>query len=458
MKNNNVIKPKQETFYRKLLRVALPISLQSLIASSLSLVDNLMVGNLGETELAAVGLSTQIHLIFWMILFGFNGGTTTYMAQFWGKRDLKSIRRVTGISITVSFSVGVVFFLVCAFFPRAVLSIFTDIPEVLDLGMDFVRYSAVIFLTWSIVVPFTAALKATQQTKIPLKISIVVFGTNTVLCLIFIFGMFGAPRLGIMGACLATATSRALELVLYLIMVFGRKNIIAGPLREFFSWNKSLFYRVINNAVPTTVNEAMWGIGVSFYNAAFGRMGVTEFAAVQAGNTIQNIFSLACFSIGDAMLILTGEKLGKGDLDEAYKLSGRILKVAVTIGAIAGVAILAVSGLIVKLFEFTPTGSRYATLILLIYGAFLFIKIHNATILTGALRAGGDTKFGMFAEIACVWLIGVPAAFFFALYVKLPIYLVVLCVQAEEAAKFFMMRWRYKSKKWVRNLVNQQEN
>ncbi|MDR1954214.1 MAG: MATE family efflux transporter [Clostridiales Family XIII bacterium] len=444
----------EESFYRKLARVALPISLQSLIASSLGLMDNLMVGNLGETELAAVGISTQIYFIFWMILFGFNGGTTTYMAQYWGKRDLKSIRQVTGIAITISFSFGVLLFIVCAFFPRAVLGVFTDIPEVLDMGMDYVRYGSAIFLTWSIVVPFTAAFKATQQTSIPLKISIIVFSTNTVLNAILIFGYFGAPKMGIMGACLATVISRCLELILYLFAVFVRRNIIAGPIREFFSWHKALFYRVIGNAIPTTVNEAMWGVGVALYNAAFGRMGVTEFAAVQAGNTIQNLFALACFSIGDAMLILVGEKLGRGELDEGYKLAGRIMKVAIVIGAGAGALLLISSKWIVGLFEFTPEGSRYATLILLIYGIFLFVKIHNATIITGVLRAGGDTKFAMFAEVACVWLIGVPVAFFFALYVKLPIYLVVLCVQAEETVKFFILRRRYKSKKWVRNLVN----
>jgi Na+-driven multidrug efflux pump len=215
---------------------------------------------------------------------------------------------------------------------------------------------------------------------------------------------------------------------------------------------------VIGNAIPTTVNEAMWGVGVALYNAAFGRMGVTEFAAVQAGNTIQNLFALICFSIGDAMLILVGEKLGKGELDEGYKLAGRIMKVSLVIGAAAGVLLLSTSSLIVKLFDFTPEGRRYAVLILLVYGIFIIVKTHNATIIVGVLRAGGDTKFAMFAEVSCVWLIGVPVAFFFALYVKLPIYLVVLCVQAEEMVKFFILRRRYKSKKWVRNLVGKGES
>jgi putative MATE family efflux protein len=443
----------EEKLYKKLIRVALPISLQSLIASSLNLVDTLLVGHLGEAELSAVGLSTQFTFIFWMVLFGFTGGTITYSAQFFGKRDMQSIRRVTGIAVTVSFLIGLCFFAVSFFAPDSVLRVFTNIPDVIAMGRPFVRLIAFVFLTWSIVVPLTAALKATQQTSIPLKISIAVFLTNTVLCLILIYGLFGAPRMGILGAATATVSSRCLELVLYLIVVFGRKNILAGPLGEFFAWTRGLFSRVLYNACPTMANETLWGVGISMYNAAYGRIGVTEFAAVQAGNTIFNLFSLACFSIGDAMLILCGERLGRGETEEAFRLARRILKIAILIGAVAGGILVCTSRFIVRLFSFSETGEHYAALILVIFGTTLFIKIHNSTIVTGALRAGGDTRVGMFIDIGTVWLLGVPLAFFGALYLKLPVFWVVLMVQAEEVLKFFLMRHRFQSKKWVHDLV-----
>lgn len=439
---------------RKLFVVALPIAAQNLISASLTLVDTLMVGSLGETELATVGLATQIFFIFWMILFGFTGGTITYMAQFWGKRDMVNIRRVVGIAVTVCFGVGLVFFFGCVIFPEKVLGIFTNIPEVLAMGKNWVRLGAVIFLPWSIVVPLSASLKATQQTSIPLKISIVVFSTNTILGIILIFGFLGAPQMGIMGACTATVVSRILEFLLYIYVVFARKNIVSGPLGEFFSWNKALFRRVIANAIPTTINEAMWGLGTSMYNAAYGRMGVTAFAAIQAGNSIQNIFALACFSIGDAMLILVGEKLGAGELENAKKTAAKILKFATIIGICAGLLLFLSSRFIVRLFDLTGTGVHYAILILIIFSIFMPFKIFNSTIITGVLRAGGDTKFAMLSETAIVWLIGVPIAFIGALYLQLPIYLVVLMVQIEEFTKFFVMTYRYRSLKWLKNLVS----
>ena len=443
----------EEKLSKKLVRVALPISLQSLIAASLNFVDTLMVGRLGETEIAAVGFSVQFTFIFWMVLFGFTGGTITYMAQFYGKGDLVNIRRVTGIAVVVAFGIGVIFFCVCFFAPGTVLRIYTNIPEVIGMGIPFVRLIAFVFLTWSLVVPLTAALKATQQTQVPLKISIVVFSTNTFLCILLINGYLGAPRMGIMGAATATVASRCLELVIYLIVIFGRKNIIAGPLRQFFSWSKELFRRVIANSIPTMANETLWAIGTSMYIAAYGRMGVTEAASVQAGNTIFNLFSLACFAIGDAMLILCGEKLGQGRTEEAFDLAKRILKIGVIIALIAGGILIAISGFVVKAFRFTEQGWYYTTIILIIYGITLFVKIHNGSILTGALRAGGDTRAGLIIDLGTVWGIGVPLAFIGALVLQIPVYWVVALVQLEEVIKLFIMRWRFKSKIWVRDLV-----
>ncbi|MCL1896179.1 MAG: MATE family efflux transporter [Clostridiales bacterium] len=443
----------EEKLSAKLLRVALPISIQSLVAASLNLVDTLMVGRLGETEIAAVGFSTQFTFIFWMVLFGFTGGTITYMAQFFGKGDLVSIRRVTGIAATVGFGIGVAFFCVSFFTPDAVLRIYTNIPEVIEMGRPFMRLISFVFLTWSLVVPLTAALKATQQTSVPLKISFVVFSMNTMLCILLINGYLGAPRMGIMGAAVATVASRCAEIIIYLIVVFGRKNILAGPLRQFFSWTRGLFARVISNSMPTMANEAMWGVGVSMYIAAYGRMGVTEAASVQAGNVIFNLFSLACFAMGDAMLIICGEKLGQGKTDEAFDLGKRILKVAVILGLAAGGILISTSWLIVKAFRFTEQGWFFTTVILIIYGCTLFVKIHNATILTGALRAGGDTKAGLVIDLGSVWCIGVPLAFIGALVLRIPVYWVVALVQLEEIVKIFIMRWRFNSKIWVRDLV-----
>jgi len=219
------------------------------------------------------------------------------------------------------------------------------------------------------------------------------------------------------------------------------------------SWSRDLFARVIKNSWPTTANEMLWATGTSLYLAAYGRMGVTEAASVQAGNIIFNLFSLACFAVGDAMLILCGEKLGQGKLKEAFELGRRILRIAVIIGAVAGGMLIATSWIIVKAFHFSELGIYYTTMILIVYGCILFVKIHNGTIVVGALRAGGDTRAAMLLDILPVWCIGVPLAFIGALVFHIPVYFVVAIVQTEEVVKFFILRRRFKSKIWVRDLV-----
>jgi putative MATE family efflux protein len=445
---------KSESLTQTLLRVALPIALQGLISSSLNLVDNLIVGRLGEIALASVGLSVQIFFVHWMVLFGFCSGAATFMAQFWGKRDPVNIRRTVGVAVICCFTASLlIFFIPVMLFPEKILGIFTDIPEVIETGSHFVRINAVTFLTVSVTVPFTAALRSTQQTSLPLKISIIVFALNTLLNYMFVYGNFGAPALGVKGSALATAVSRGVELCLIVFVVFGLKNMVAGAPREFISWTGELFRKITGNALPTTLNETLWGLGASMYNAAYGRIGVTAFAAIQAGGTIQNLFMLACFSLGDATLIIVGEKLGRGDLTGATETARKIMKVCVLVGIVAGALLFVASRGIVRLFDLTPAGVEYARLILMIYSLFLVVKIFNATIITGVLRCGGDTKYAMFAEVGAVWLIGVPLAFTGALLLHLPVYLVVLLVHIEEFIKLFLMTHRLLSNKWVKNLV-----
>lgn len=440
--------------FKSLLVVALPIALQSLIASSLNLVDNLMVGSLGEEELNAVGVSVQIYFIHWMMLFGFTSGSATFMAQFFGAGDMKSIRKTTGFAICINLSVSLLFFIAAMFFPQYVLRIFTNFPQIIELGTGYVRMAAVTFLFVAVTVPFTTALRATQQTRLPLYISGVAFATNTFLNYIFIFGSWGAPRLGVTGAALATVISRCIELALTLFVVFGRKNMLAGRLSEFFSFEKKFAVRIVKNAIPTTINETMWGLGTSLYVAAFARVGITAAAAVQACNTINNLFMMACFSVGDATLILVGQKLGQGKTEVAFEMSKQLLKVGTAIGICTGAGLVLCGKPLLGLFDFTSQGAEYAFRILIVYGCTMWLSLYNAIHITGVLRCGGDTRFAMLAEVLCVWCVGVPMAFLTALALKWPIYFAVLAVKSEEFVKGILLTKRFFSKKWAKNIIH----
>lgn len=443
--------------FKVLAVVALPIALQSLITSSLNLVDNLMVGSLGEAELNAVGVSVQIYFIHWMVLYGFTSGSATFMAQFFGAKDLRNIRKTTGFAITVNVGVSILFFIAAMFFPAYILRIFTRFPEIIELGTGYVRMAAPAFLCVAVTVPFTTALRATQQTRLPLYISAVAFATNTFLNYLFIFGSWGAPELGVAGAALATMIARVVELALTLFVVFGRKNTVAGPLKEFFGFQRDFAFRIVKNAIPTTINETMWGLGTALYIAAFARIGVTEGAAVQACNTINNLFIMAAFSVGDAALILVGQKLGEGKPELAFRLAKKLVCIGLIIGVCAGAILILLGKPLLSLFDFTDRGEHYAFLILIVYGCTMWMSIYNAVNITGVLRCGGDTRFAMLAEVLTVWCIGVPVAFLTSLVFHLPIYLAVLAVRTEDVVKGIVVTRRFFSRKWVKNVIHEIE-
>lgn len=440
--------------YRDLRRVALPIALQSFIASSLQLVDSLMVGSLGEAELAAVGVSIQIYFVYWMVVFGFSSGCSTFMTQFWGAGDVAQIRKTAGFNVTVCLAGALIFFVPATFFPEQVLGIFTDIPETIAMGKDFVVLIAPCFLLSAYSVPMQIALRTTQQTKIPLYISIVTFSVNTFLCYTLVFGKFGAPQLGVEGAAVAMLIARTVEAALVTYMVFGRKNIIAGKLRSYVGWSRAYAIRILSNSIPTTINETMWGLGTAMYVAAYARVGITEFAAVQAGNTIQNILVMAGFSIGDAILILVGQKLGEGKTEEAYYLAKRLLRIGIIIGLVFGGLLILIAKPIISLYNFSPQGEKYAFYILIIYGATMWLILLGGMLVVGVMRCGGDTKYAMATEVGTVWLIGVPLAFITTMFLGWPIYLAVLAVKAEEVIKAAILLRRFYSRKWAKNMVD----
>ena len=206
----------------------------------------------------------------------------------------------------------------------------------------------------SITQPFTVALRATQQSALPLIASVTALGTNTFLNWVFIFGNLGAPALGVEGAALATAIARLLEMLIILFEVFGLRNKIAGSLKDFFGYSRDLATRIVKNALPTTTNETLWGIGTSLYIAAFARIGIAEGAAVQACNTINNMFTLAAFSVGDAILILVGQKLGEGKPELAYTMSKKMIKIGLVIGIVMGAGVIAAGEPLLSLFSFSP--------------------------------------------------------------------------------------------------------
>lgn len=238
-----------------------------------------------------------------------------------------------------------------------------------------------------------------------------------------------------------------------LIFTCRKSNVFRGPLRSYFGWNRNMIRRILINAAPTTANELMWSLGQTMYVAAFARIGTTAYAAYQAAAAINSLFVFSAFSIGDATLVMVGEKLGEGKKEETYFLAKKLLKVGVVFGVCVGLLLIALAQPLVGLFNLSALGKGYAFRILLIYGLFMGLNVHNGMQVTGTLRGGGDTKYAMIVESCSVWLWAVPLAFIGALVLHLPIYLAVLMLKTEDLVKAGFLLRRFFSKKWMNNII-----
>ena len=440
-------------FYKRVAMIAVPVALQGLISSSLTLLDNMMVSSVSETALSAVNLGAQLFNIQWMMVFGFCTGCSTFLTQFWGAQDEKNIRRVTGFAMVNTIALSFIFFCLGTFFPRQVLSLYTSDPVVAELGAQYLRTASVNFLMIAVINPLSTVLRATQQTRIPMYISIAAFFTDVVFNYCFIFGNFGFPRLEVRGAALATVIARVLEFCLMVGLALIRKNPVKGPAREYFAFDREFAKRIYRNSLFTTLNETLWSGANSAMNAAYGHIGTVQFAAYSASITIMNLFLMCMFSIGDASLILVGARIGEGRQDEARETAKKLLRLAAVFGVVAGVLIAVFSRFIIRIFDLSPEGFAIAQDIFYVNAVFCPVYLVNGVLVSGILRAGGDTRFAALTEILIMWLTSVPLSFIGAMWLKLPIATVVLITQFEGILKFFILFRRFRSGKWLNYMI-----
>ena len=438
---------------RKLVKIATPIAIQGIVSATLSMVDNIMVGFLGETELAAVGVGSQLFMVHYLVLFGILSGSATFMAQFYGTRDMANIRKVIGFDFSLLAVLGAVIFVLVNCFTDGILSVYTEDPAVKALAMQYVRINSLSFLLLAVSSPLEMAFKATQQVRIPMLISNVIFFANIAINYVLIFGKLGFPKMGVAGAAIGTVSSRIIEVLMNLFFAFRTRNEFCGKVRSYFGWDRELIKRIIKNAAPATMNEFFWSFGQTMYVAAFSRISTTAYAAYQAANSIFNIFNFAAFSIGDAALILIGEKLGEGDMEYTWKLSKHLIKACILAGITIGTITILLSGPLSGIFKLSASGKMYTKYILIVFGATMAADLFNGLQIAGILRAGGDTKFAMISESACIWLIAVPLAFTASLVWHLPVHMALLVTRTEMMIRGAILAKRYLSKKWMNTVI-----
>lgn len=445
---------RDRNFLRELLIIAIPISFQQLINASLNMIDVIMVGQLGETAIAALGLSNQVFFVLILILFGATSGMAIFTAQFWGKKEIEPIRKVLGMSLITAVCVALIFTLAATLMPEAVLGFYTNDAEVIKLGSSYLHIVGFTYIPVAIATAYIAVLRSIQLIRITViaTVSALIFKTILGYCLIFGIGIF--PELGVRGAAIGTASGWTLELILLLILIYTQKTPLAANPLTFFSFDIAFFGRVLKTVWPAVANELFWSFGITTYYAIYAHIGTDSIAAIQVNATIEELGFVVFMGLGNACAVMVGNRIGAKRGDEAYEIVRRVMILGVAFALIVGLIVFSLRDVVVARYDLSPSGVNNVRMLMLMMACTLWIRMFNFTVFIGALRAGGDTRFALLMEICSIWLIGVPAAYVGAFVLHFPVYLVYLMVALEEIAKAFVSGWRFKSRKWIHDLVN----
>lgn len=440
-------------FLRKAVLIALPVALQGMLNTVVNLVDTMMIGQLGETAIAAVGLANKVFFVFTLLVFGVVSGSGVLAAQYWGNKDVKNIRKVTGLALLIAFIGALCFAIPSVLFPSAVMRIFTDSESAVLAGAAYLAVAALSYPFTAVTNTYVAMLRAVGQVKAPVMVSCMTILVNITLNYVLIFGHFGAPAMGVVGAAIATLAARVLECLVVLAITYGSRSPIAGRFRELFGYSSAFIRQFLATASPVIANEFMWGLGTTMYSLAYGRMGDNAVAAITIATTIQDIVVVLFQGLSAATAVILGNEMGAGKLKRAEKYAKNffLLQFLVTV---AGMAFCyAIRGNVISLYSISPQVARDVNLCLIVFILYMPFKMFNYVNIVGVLRSGGDTKVCLFIDTSGVWAIGVPMAFWGGLYLKQAIYVVYAMVMAEEAYKAVIGYVRYRQKKWLRNLA-----
>lgn len=446
---------KNKDFFRVMISIALPITLQNLIASSVNMLDTLMITSLGNESLAAVGLANQVFFFYAVTIFGVATGSSIFIAQFWGKKDTENIGRIMGISLAIVTVLGILFTLAALIVPEYIMKIFSSDAEVIRLGVDYLRIVSLSYVITGISFSYAVASRSIGQAKMPMVASMVSFVTNAVFNYLLIFGKLGLPVLGVKGAAYATVLARILEIIIILYSIYSNKNNpLAQNFKSMTNWSKDFIKKYFKTAYPVILNEAFWSLGTVLYSLAYAKIGTEAAAAVQILSTVQNIFMVMTRGLANACTVMVGNKIGAEEENEAVEYANSFMILSVALGMILGILLFISTDTILLFFRNITPGLHDASKKLLVVAAFFFfVKSFNGTLIVGVLRGGGDTKFSMLLEMGSVWLVGVPLAFLGALVFKLPVYYVSILVNMEEVVKAAIGIPRIISKKWVTNVI-----
>lgn len=439
--------------YKQILLLTLPIVVQNLLSATVNSADIVMLNSVSQSAISAVSLAAQFSNILFMIYYGLGTGITMLGAQYWGKRDVRAIELIEGIALRFSIAISLVCFLCAQIMPAWMMRLFTNDEELIALGTDYLRAVCFCYLFWSVSEVYLATLRSVERVIISTVLNTLALVLNIFLNAVFIYGLFGMPKLGVMGVALATSISRGVQLIAC-ILVSQRSKNVRIVFRNIFARNDILYKDFVHMALPALINDLSWSVAFSMYSVILGHMGNDMVAANSIVVVVRNYATTMCFAFGSSCTIWLGKRIGQGDLDAAKEDSKRYMLLTVVTGLLGGVIVLAISPLVLRFATSLNVQALYYTRYMLYINSYYVLGAAiNTTLIAGVFRAGGDSRFGMICDAIDMWVYAVPLGFIAAFILKLPPLCVYFLLCTDEFVKWPWVIKHYLSFRWLNNIT-----
>lgn len=440
------------SFYIKLLTIALPVAMQSVITTGVNLMDTIMLGQLGEIALSASALGNQFITLFQFLCMGISMGACVLTSRFWGAGDFTSLKKVITIALRFSMLLGLIFTVANVLFANQILSLYSNEQPVIESGASYLRWSTLSYLLMALSIVTMNIMRSVNLPGLPFFASVVAFFVNIGGNYIFIFGKFGMPEMGVAGAALGTVIARVVETGIICGYFYAVNTSVGYRVKDLFCKCGELLGEFVRISVPVMISDGLLGIGDSALAMVMGRIGAQFVSANAITLVVQKISTIFISGMSYAGCFITGQTLGEGNQKAAQRQGYTLLFCGVAVGVLAGLIIYVIREPIISAYNITQETREIARQLMDAISIIIIFRSANSILTKGVLRGGGDTKFLMVADTSMMWLISLPLGALAGLVLHWPAFWVFACLNADQIVKAIWCVFRLKSGKWIKKI------
>ncbi|MCD8300518.1 MAG: MATE family efflux transporter [Clostridiales bacterium] len=449
---------RDRSFYQALLRMLFLVVLQNVVAYSVNMADNIMLGSYSQTALSGAATVNQVYFMVQQFALSIGNALVVLASQYWGQGRVKPIRVLTGIALRLSIIIGAAVLVICGFFPELLLRLFTDSPEIIAEGKSYLMLVMWSFALYIVSNVLMAALRAVGTVRISFYISIVSLVINVSINYVLIFGKFGAPEMGIRGAAVGTLIARGTELVIVILYITKIDKKLHLFQRELWSYDGVLKKDFRKVYIPIMFAQAIWGLSVPIQTAILGHLSADAIAANSVATTFYQYLKVVVIAMASTSAVIIGNAVGKGDSETVKAYARTLTVIDVAIGTVLGLALIALRTPLLSLYSLNDNAISMAMNLILVMGIVMIGMSYQMPVSTGIIQGAGDTKFTMKMNMVSTWCIVMPLSFMAAFWWKWPVALVVIVIQSDQIFKCLPVFVHFRKFTWMKELTRQEQD